>query len=220
MMKRITAMLIMVLLLPAVLLGATETGNKGTELEIKAYKMGGDNYGKIIITSAVPGALYEIGSIDNPEGTPSSIDITSRLEQLFGNTDAVPSVFNERVVFSYRVAGTEAGTYTIRLTFGEFSHDGSGSSINASYALGNTNYVFSRSSNTTSAEGYTIKDDSRTRGVIQQKNSGSASWTVSQGCTEEWIVRGAIAMTINESSYINAAYGRHSATVQVTYEVN
>ena len=36
MMKRITAMLIMVLLLPAVLLGATETGNKGTELEIKA----------------------------------------------------------------------------------------------------------------------------------------------------------------------------------------
>ena len=227
MMKRITAMLIMVLLLPAVLLGAT--GDAGStegsrsstaELEIKAYKVGADDFNQITITDAIPGSLKEI---DND----GSIDITSRLEYLFGATGEKldSTLFGDRIIFSYRVVGNTADNFEMNITFGEFTHNGQSSNLTASFMLGNTNYVFSNTGNSVSGA-YTITQDKngneeQNMGPFSLGSTASVKWTVSgSGTTPEWIVRGAVALTIDETSYDNASYGEHTSTVTVGYVVN
>lgn len=215
-------LILLLLTLSIVKLSAEETipnvSGESATLNIKAYKVGSSNSLKIYIVSAVPGA---IGELEFPETTAvPAIDITNMMDTLFGDTTVGSPNQSEHIVFSYRVYGQTGGNYTITLNFSEFMNNQVSSGLGASYSLANTNYIFNETGNSTETIGdttYQIKETSNSSNSSYSfaPTSLSASWSVTEA-PPAWIVRGAVAMTIDEASYDSAAYGLHTATVTVT----
>ena len=193
-------------------------------LNLRGYKVGEEDYLKIVITDA----LYESLSIHENGAT---IDVSEHVEALLSNniSKAQTDTFPERVIFSYRVVGNTVGTYEISIEFFPLANTANSSYvIPARYDLGNLSYAFPVSSSN-SYNGSTIAktDGFQNTGVAIVQNSGSTEnklisrWTVSSTSSSvpEWAHRGAVAMMVDNSVYSGSdvAIGEYKAFVTVEW---
>lgn len=231
--------ILLLLLIPFTILSAVDAEDQDLEkeatLRISGYKIGADDYGEIVITDAITESLNVISS--NGE-----IDITNHVYDLIGpisesdsssaNVATNSSNFrSDQVVFSYRVAGNRLGNYKLTLTLKDLKHDGSSSTIETEYDLGNLSYSFLDVSSEQITEGdstYSIGINGTNDKVsVPSKNNDEiiSNWKVASNATGSdtspvWIHRGAIAMTIS-SSYLGSTLptGDYKAEVEVKLEI-
>ena len=206
-------------------------------LQIKAYRINPVNYHKIDIVDAIS---------ENLNTNPSEIDITRHLNSFVSEYDApatasgssgteaagepdIESMFSEHVVFAYRVAGNETGTFTVKLTFEPFILESDPTKfIGAVYEIGNVSYTFTQSGGSSYSLGgteYMIAevDDSSPiyteLSTVDSSDSLIKKWNITgTGVVPEWIVRGAVSLYINPDEYDNAAFGNYSSNVTVVLE--
>lgn len=214
-------------------------------LEIKAYK---NNYSSedvlaVYITDAITSSLKLVtensGSIA-PDTNAPELEITPYVEnQLLGNIDdGNPEISEENIVFSYRVVGNQVGIYTLKLTIQPFIQQVTSSPvyISAYYNMLNKNVIFQGSSDTTSTDGWTIKQENLSSvGSTSSSSSAAileAQWIVTNSMgfstyrngmshsRDLWIARGAIAAVIDKKDYQGAPNGEYKAycKVEVTYD--
>lgn len=209
-----------------------------TSFEIRAYRVDPDKYLVIEIVDAIPDSLRNVSS-------GSSIDISEYLERYIGrvetdNTgdtgdtgetgDTAISMLSEHVVFAYRVAGNSSGTYRISMDFQPFYLDGqissdTGKCIAAAYEIGNESYTFSSTGGSTSSSDDSIaenaeqsKDDRIVLDSSNPKGSFVKQWSVSNESSDEWIVRGSVALDVDPYTFLQAEYGVYKSNVTVMLE--
>lgn len=221
-MRKMVSM-ILVMLMMTVLVASNEAS-----FEIKAYRPDHQKYLKVEIVDAIPESIAT---------NPSTIDVTEHLLLFMGKENGENdkmSLFSEHVVFAYRVVGTASGSYTITLMFEPFYLDGNaltdeGKFIAAAYEIGNTSYTYTQTSSnsyTSDSNTYVIgeTDQQKDSRIVLDKNTVSDSFvkrfSVTEGSTLEWIVRGSVAMDIGPTTYKAAEYGHYSSTVTVKLESN
>ena len=198
--------------------------------QIKAYRMKQNPELAIIITSALASHLDRVGN-----GQVLHID-ENYIERFMGTVDEADSdmtMFDEHIVFSYRVEGSLIGKFTLKLEFEPFyryvnNQTDYSSRINCAYEIGNETYVFN---NPGSASGFSIsRDESNQKQIAKHRvpldddvsfGSLSRTWDVSgnEGVqVPGWSVRGAIALDIGPTTY-NAEttpYGTYRSQVKLT----
>ena len=209
-----------------------------TSFEIRAYRVDPDKYLVIEIVDAIPDSLRNVSK-------GSSIDISEYLERYIGrvetdNTgdtgdtgetgDTAISMLSEHVVFAYRVAGISSGTYRISMDFQPFYLDGqissdAGKCIAAAYEIGNESYTFSSTGGSTSSSDDSIaenaeqsKDDRIVLDSSNPKGSFVKQWAVSNESSDEWIVRGSVALDVDPYTFLQAEYGVYKSNVKVMLE--
>lgn len=230
--------MLMVIMMAVFALSAAEVGGESAEkdtaeLEIKGYKIAKNPENKaptLTITDAITGSLNVVNDSDK-------IEISEHVGTLLGNASEGTSVFNEQVIFSYRIVGYTAGSFGIDMKFGPIARVNDQESdkedyIAASYELRNLSYSFPEYSSNIVSDESSINFNDSIQGIDSgiskkpvlvkaEKNSIgtlSASFTVTDNENEgvpRWIQRGAVAMTIDRTSYNNAAIGNYAATVEV-----
>lgn len=186
--------------------------------QIKAFKIGEEDYLKIVITDAINEYL---------ETNPKTIDIGAHMEKLARDTASIIN-FKDQVIFSFRVAGNRAGTYEIEISFEALKNQDTSNpeKISTFYTLTNYN-IASRISNFNYAwfdNGVKLADKtiptdkSVLLSDINSKESVSAKWEITTD-NAEWITRGAVAMAVSSNDYEKVDYGTFKAPVTVTLEV-
>ena len=193
--------------------------------QIKAYRMKAEPALNIVVTSALS------NNLDRVNGQTLHID-ENYIEQLMGTEggqDKDMTVFDEHIVFSYRVEGSQSGTFTIALTFEPFyqyvnSVKQNDEVIYCAYEIDRDTYVFN---NPSSATDYAIAEtnsSSTENRIYFDENSASStaslsrSWSVTPSSTSAvpaWSVRGAIALDISPTSFEAAAYGTYRSEVKL-----
>lgn len=192
--------------------------------EIRAYRIDPTKYMNIEITDALP-SRYSL--VSNGE----ILDFTEYLTKYIGQVteseteEDYISLFSEHVIFSYRVAGNDAGTYSIQLTFNPFSDD-NGQYVSAFFEIGNISYIYSQTNNDETSAGERIYEtvnsdgsENETVSVDSTNTSGTIkkTWIV-EADDLEWVARGAIGLNIDEKTYKNASNGTYSSPVTVKLE--
>lgn len=204
----------------------------------------------LTITNAVTERLTdsdESGSTGTHETGPleitgdgDRINLSPIVGSLLGSGKA--GVFSEQVIFSYRVVGYEAADLTLTMTFSPLKNLNEEltdkNQITATYELGNLSYSFpDLSSDVSDGEENmpeTVGD------YISAKNGNTALPSVTVSNTDasfstafhvvdahvdeysvpRWIHRGAVAMTIDNTTYTDAAVGEYEAFVTITLTEN
>lgn len=224
-MKRVLSILLIIfMILPLFALDENIDPNADNVLNIKGYKVGEDDYMKIVITDAISESL---DVLDRPkEDNRDAINVSDHIDNLLGTTGAD---FNSlRSVFSYRVVGNITGSFRIDMTFNPLMNTAEGGThtIGATYALGSLSYTFPEISSQSDGQ-YTIASTSGEENILQADPSGTNNtltsyWSVtprSENATTQypWSHRGTVAMTISESDYSNEniPVGTYTALVEV-----
>lgn len=224
-MKRVLSILLIIfMILPLFALDENIDPNADNVLNIKGYKVGEDDYMKIVITDAISESL---DVLDRPDGeNRDAINVSDHIDNLLGTTGAD---FNSlRSVFSYRVVGNRTGSFRIDMTFNHLKNTAEGGThiIGATYALGSLSYTFPEISSQSDGT-YTIASTSGEKNRLQANPSGTNTtltsyWSVtplSENATTQypWSHRGTVAMTISESDYSNEnnPVGTYTALVEV-----
>ena len=197
--------------------------------QIKAYRMEAEPGLNIVVTSALS------NNLDRVNGQTLHID-ENYIEQLMGTEggqDTDMTVFDEHIVFSYRVEGSQSGTFTIELTFEPFyryvNSQKQSDVIYCAYEIDRDTYVFN---NPSSATDYAIAEtnsSSTENRIYFDEDSASStaslsrSWSVTPSSTSAvpaWSARGAIALDISPTSFEDAAYGtyRSQVTLKLTIQ--
>lgn len=216
------------------------------ELVIKAYKIARlDKRG--ISEFVVTDALADFDDLDKISDTRNEIILDRHINTYLGNAASKldEGAFSEQIVFSVRVVGagssaydsssSGSGTdkYKVSMTFSPFKHGEEVSAIKASYQLGNITGIFEKNSSHTSGNDRIKTPDNKEPADSIEINdfvyvNGGQSqdlwfeWEVetTADSPSTWIVRAAVAMTVDSMSYENCTeYGRHSAQVIVKLEV-
>lgn len=211
-------------------------------LVIKGYKIGKMGEGvSLTITNAVTEMLGESGEHDTGPldiaGDGDRINLSPIVGSLLGGSSGA-GIFREQVIFSYRVVGYEPMNLTLSMEFSPLVNTDTtvieDNSITATYQLGNLSYSFpdEGSDVVTDEKGqivYSIKTNDENAAlpsitVIDTPKSFSTSFSVTDennnGTVPRWIQRGAVAMTIDNTSYDAATVGEYEATVTVTLTDN
>lgn len=227
-MKRFVSFLILLLIfLPYFAFSAAGDVLNSAEFDISAFKVGPEQYLKLIITDAINESLGVLGEeITSEDGT---AEIYSTIE-LSRHTDAL--IDEPTVIFSYRVVGNIIGTYTVEAAIYPLymSTDGGVDTtkiVSATYSPDYITVVFPDSSTTTSADGTaTIATETTTEGPFlvdtptQEGIKISSTWNVSSTTSDdtvaEWISRGAMKMQLDKASYDSADIGTYIADIKVT----
>lgn len=224
-MKRVLSiLLVMFMIFPLFALDENIDPSADNILNIKGYKVGEDDYMKIVITDAISESL---DVLDRPDGeNRDAINVSDHIDNLLGTTGAD---FNSlRSVFSYRVVGNITGSFRIDMTFNRLMNTAEGGThtIGATYALGSLSYTFPEISSQSDGQ-YTIASTSGEKNELQADPSGTNNtltsyWSVtprSENATTQypWSHRGTVAMTISESAYSNEniPVGTYTALVEV-----
>lgn len=224
-MKRVLSILLIIfMILPLFALDENIDPSADNVLNIKGYKVGEDDYMKIVITDAISESL---DVLDRPDGeNRDAINVSDHIDNLLGTTGAD---FNSlRSVFSYRVVGNITGSFRIDMTFNPLMNTAEGGThtIGATYALGSLSYTFPEISSQSDGQ-YTIASTSGEKNELQADPSGTNNtlasyWSVtprSENATTQypWSHRGTVAMTISESDYSNEniPVGTYTALVEV-----
>ena len=222
-MKRLLSiLLVMFMIFPLFALDENIDPSADNVLNIKGYKVGEDDYMKIVITDAISESL---DVLDRPkEGNRDAINVSDHIDNLLGTTGAD---FNSlRSVFSYRVVGNRTGSFRIDMTFNRLMNTAE-DTIGATYALGSLSYTFPEISSQSDGQ-YTIASTSGEKNILQADPSSANTttltsyWSVtprSENATTQypWSHRGTVAMTISESDYSNEniPVGTYTALVEV-----
>ena len=224
-MKRFVSFLILSLIfLPYLAFSAAGDVLNSAEFDISAFKVGPEQYLKLIITDAINESLGVLGEEATPEDETEDIYKTIDLSR---HTDTL--IGEPTVIFSYRVVGNTVGRYTVEAEINPFYlSTGSGIDktkiVNATYSPDYITVVFPETSTTTASDAQ-IKTESTTEGsfTIDQADevaSLSSTWSVSSSSSEdtvaEWISRGAMKMQLDKVSYDSAGIGTYVADVKVT----
>ena len=200
-------------------------------LVIKGYKVAKSGEGaEVAITDALTGNL----DIISDKG---DIDISDKVGDLRGNLSYGAGVFSEQIIFSYRVVGYELGNFTLDISATPFTLKKSDEEtkiddepivvndyIDSRWELGNLSYSFPDFS---SDVGYGNDKISEISTINSDQSSGStdgitlqSKWSVTDGNADNsvsrWIHRGAVALTIDETTYMSAAVGNYASIVKVT----
>lgn len=221
-MKKIALVLIAFVTLLQIVIA--EPVEKSSTFEIRAYRIDPTKYMTIEITDALPSRYSLVGNGE-------ILDFTEYLTKYIGQVteseteEDYISLFSEHVIFSYRVAGNDAGTYSIQLTFNPFS-DGNGQYVSAFFEIGNISYIYSQTNNDETSAGERIYEtvnsdgsENETVSVDSTNTSGTIkkTWIV-EADDLEWVARGAIGLNIDETTYKNASNGTYSSPVTVKLE--
>ena len=163
-------------------------------------------------------------------GGNDDIDIADKLNSLFGDVDRPREItFNsDTMVFHVGAIGQGSGNFQMDIYFDPLSRVADETSsaevtIPAAYTLGNVRGNFENSSDT-SANGnklmlgemkpFTRAVSSGSKGTLSQK------WNVAgSNSTDRWILRAAVAMTIDKDSFDTIPPGKYSAAVNITCTV-
>lgn len=203
---------------------------------IKGYKMAKTPQPiAIYITNAVTERLdsessetAETGPLDIAAAG-DTINLSSVVGSLLGSSSETNEFHNERVIFSYRIVGYEAANLTLTMTFDPFKRkDSEDMPIHAIYRLGNLSYSFPDHHSDVSDDGdrisgVTVSGNSSVADVTSTADSISTSFSViddGNNGVPRWAQRGAVAMTIENSSYQGAGVGDYTATVTVRLTEN
>lgn len=219
------------------------------ELVIKAYKIARlDERGisEFVVTDALAD-FDDLNKITNSDVN-TEIILDKHINTYLGNgsTRLDEGAFSEQIVFSVRVVGagssayynlsSGSGTdkYKVTMTFYPFKDEEETSAIKASYQLGNITGIFEKNSSHTSGNERIKTPDNKEPDdsigindfVYVDGEHSQDLWfeweveTTAADSTSTWIVRAAVAMTIDSTSYEKCTvYGRHSAQVIVKLEV-
>lgn len=200
--------------------------------EILGYKVNPSADLAFEITDALSESLAVINSED-------SIELDSHIDQLLGSLSSPASDPRNQIIFSYRVTGrgneNSSNTYRVVFEFKPFYRYVDGSKdeanwLNASYQLVNLSYSFpdytSDSYNNQGSIGSIKKHDDTNENLTIVKNDTEATitskWTVEGVYAPLWIHRGAVTLTIDNSTaeggynYPSAAFGQYKAAVTAT----
>ena len=234
-MRRFIILIFALIVLCLVVSGADLKETDQTQyLVIKGYKIGKTGEGvELVITDAITESLEVI------DGT-TPIDISEHVGALRGNISKGVSIFSEQIIFSYRASGYSEGSFQLDIDFEPFilqpldSGDtvlGEGNIndfIDASWELGHLSYSFpDYSSDNAGGDFIGLLEGNNTRhndkADIEGKDGRgrlATAWYVSDGNNDgavpRWIQRGAVALTLSDDGYTNAAIGDYRATVKVT----
>lgn len=187
--------------------------------DIKAYKLRDSSNLKVEITDAIPGSLDTFTSSENGK----EIDLSSVRQNLLGQTDIEIADFAEHVIFSWRVWGNTAGTYTVKINFSTFnlqkkeiSEDEGTHFIGVRFESGNETFTFPDYNDSV------VKGENGELGKIEKgsidnvselstyvpsnspsTDSISISWNVTRNNSIRWIAHGAVAANISTSDFEN-----------------
>ena len=216
-----------------------------TSFEIRAYRLDPDKYLKVEIVDAIPDSLRNVSSGSSIDISEYLERYIGRVEtDNTGDTgdtgnagdtgeivDTPISMLSEHVVFAYRVAGNSSDTYRISMDFQPFYLNGQFSSdtdkcIAAAYEIGNESYTFSSTGGSSSSSGDKIVENaeqSKDSRIVLDSSSQTGSfvkqWTVENDSSEEWIVRGSVALDVDPVTFVDAEYGIYKSNVTVILEV-
>ena len=222
--------MLMVIMMAVLALSAAEVGSESAEkdtaeFEIKGYKIAKSSEEVIglVITDAITGSLNTIG------GGYNEIDVSEHVGTLLGNASSNSEDFpSNQTIFSYRVYGYSPVSLNLKITFYPLTSGESNGYITAKYQLGNLSYSFIDESTDNTEAGDTIKEieDTTVHSVLVEGAEGKSgslltSFSVldgnDDGLVPRWAHRGAVAMTIDNTSYENAPISeKYSAKVTVT----
>lgn len=189
--------------------------------DIKAYKLRESSKLKVEITDAIPGSLDTFTSSENGK----EIDLSSVRQNLLGQTNIKIADFAEHVIFSWRVWGNTAGTYTVKINFSTFNLQ---KEENGTLTDEGTHFIgvrFESGNETFSFPDYNdsvVKENENELGKIEKvfidnvselstyvpSNSPSTdnisiSWNVTGNNSIRWIAHGAVAANISTSDFEN-----------------
>ena len=242
-MRKVLISVLMMMALIAASAAGEERGAFGEDtLVIKGYKIGKTGEGvSLTITNAVTEMIGESGEHDTGPleiaGDGDRINLSPIVGSLLGGSSGA-GIFREQVIFSYRVVGYEPMNLTLSMEFSPLVNTDTtvieDNSITATYQLGNLSYSFPDegsdvATDQTGQAGDSIKANNVNAAlpsvtVINTSQSFSTSFSVTDGnnngTVPRWIQRGAVAMTINNTSYDAATVGEYEATVTVTLTDN
>lgn len=240
-------MMIMVILPMSAVDGDAAKRMGQDELRIRGYKIAEHGEGvTLTITNAVTERLTDSGDSGSSgthetgpleiTGEGDRINLSPVVGSLLGSGKA--GVFSEQVIFSYRVVGYEPADLTLTMTFSPLKNLNKEltekNQITATYELGNLSYSFPDLSSDVSTQPETNGD------TISAKNGNTTLPSVTVSNTEasfstafhvvdsqddgvpvpRWIHRGAVAMTIDNTTYTDAAVGEYEAFVTITLTEN
>ena len=163
-------------------------------------------------------------------GGDDDIDIADKLNSLFGDVDRPREItFNsDTMVFHVGAIGQGSGNFQMDIYFDPLSRVADETSsadvtIPAAYTLGNVRGNFENSSDT-SANGnkLTLGEMKSFTGAVSSGSVGTLSqkWNVAgSSSTDRWILRAAVAMTIDKDSFDTIPPGDYSAAVNITCTV-
>lgn len=211
-MRKIIAVLMMVSL--SIALPAAVRELASTEFRIRAYRIDRTKEVEFVVIDALH-SFDQLGYVNDGD----ELVLDEYVSGYFGDTGTAATSFHDNIIFSYQAAGRGDGNYTVSLSFSQFKSD-AGGVIDAGYTLGNVRYIFEESGTSTSGSGGSIESTERSEHVVlgSQSPSGSLSdsWKISSSDGGEWIVRGSVALTLDQDDYQAAAYGRYAAPVTVS----
>ena len=161
-------------------------------------------------------------------GGNDDIDITDKLNSLFGDVDRPREItFNsDTMVFHVGAIGQGSGNFQMDIGFDPLSRVADETSsakvtIPAAYTLGNVRGNFENSSDT-SANGnkLTLGEMKPFTGAVPSESESvgtlSQKWNVAgRSRTDRWILRAAVAMTIDKDSFDTIPRGVYSAAVNI-----
>ena len=197
-----------------------------TSFEIKAFKVNSSATSpELVITDSMADSLEQI------KGNTDEIRITDHLQNFLGNTASGISDFAEQIVFSYRCAWNKPGMYAITFKITPFTGAvNSEYCIPARFELSNFNYIFSETSTSHSEDEIfeivtTGSDVERSIASANQPADFSVSWNVKNNnqssiSCPQWIARGAVAMTLDNTAYNEAPIDEYKSHVTVTLIAN
>ena len=161
-------------------------------------------------------------------GGNDDIDIADKLNSLFGDVDRPREItFNsDTMVFHVGAIGQGSGNFQMDIDFDPLSRVADETSseevtIPAAYTLGNVRGNFENSSDT-SANGnkLTLGEMKSFTGAVSSESESvgtlSQKWNVAgSNITDRWILRAAVAMTIDKDSFDTIPPGDYSAAVNI-----
>ncbi|HIV98324.1 MAG TPA: hypothetical protein IAB12_00910 [Candidatus Ornithospirochaeta avicola] len=190
--------------------------------DIKAYKLRDSSKLKVEITDAIPGGLDTFTSSENGK----EIDLSSVRQNLLGQTDIEIADFAEHVIFSWRVWGNTAGTYTVKINFSTFNlqkeengtlKDEGEHFIGVRFESGNETFTFPDYNDSVvkdenenelgRIELATIDNVAELKSYVSSTSTAqdglSIVWTVDGDHNIRWIAHGAVAANISTSDFEN-----------------
>lgn len=189
--------------------------------DIKAYKLRDSSNLKVEITDAIPGSLDTFTSSENGKG----IDLSSVRQNLLGQTSIEIADFAEHVIFSWRVWGNTADTYTVKINFSTFNLQkeeneisvDEGHFIGVRFESGHETFTFPDYNDSVAKdengneigkiEKGSIDDVSELSTYVPSNSTStdnlSISWNVTGNNSIRWIAHGAVAANISTSDFKN-----------------
>ncbi len=202
--------------------------NKEADFTIKAFKVGFSDSStpqcKLVVTDALN---YGLDAHLNGQ----ELVLDPYVHRLLVSSSA-EMIFENQVVFSYRVEGNSRGTFNLKISLNALKNENSDTAyyIDTAYQLGNVTYVLTSGADasgiitpgTPSATMIRLGDDEG----LSKSGQITVSWTVdnnSELLDDVWIARGAIAMGLlavsndsYKSSYADAEGGKYKAACTIT----